>query len=147
MPEHHELMGGKLHVYRRENSSHWQCSTYLAGKNWRKSTGEDSLARAKDFAEDWYLELKGKSRNGELRVGKTFEQAAEQFRLEYEIITAGERSPKYVNGLFERIDVHLLPFFEGKVVSEITPGLVQEYRIHRATSRKDKKTGEPLRPA
>ncbi len=147
MPEHHELMGGKLHLYRRENSSHWQCSTYLAGKNWRKSTGEDSLAIAKDFAEDWYLGLKGKNRNGELKVGKTFEQAAKQFRLEYEIITAGERSPKYVDGLFERIDVHLLPFFDGKVVSEITPGLVQEYRIHRATSRKDKKTGEPLRPA
>jgi len=147
MPEHHEFMGGKLHLYRRENSSNWQCSTYLAGKNWRKSTGEDSLALAKDFAEDWYLGLKGKNRNGELKVGKTFKQAADQFRLEYEIITAGERSPKYVNGLFERIDVHLLPFFEGKVVSEITPGLVQEYRIHRATSRKDKKTGEPLRPA
>ncbi len=37
------------------NSSHWQCSTYLAGKNWRVSTKEDSLALAKDFAEDWYL--------------------------------------------------------------------------------------------
>jgi integrase len=147
MPEQHELMGGKLHLYRRENSSHWQCSTYLNGKNWRKSTGEDSLSRAKDFAEDWYLGLKGKHLSGDLKVGKTFEQAAKQFRLEYEIITAGERSPKYVDGLFERIDVHLLPFFDGKVVSEITPGLVQEYRIHRATSRKDKKTGEPLRPA
>ena len=61
MTEHHELMGGKLHVYRRENSGYWQCSTYLAGKNWRVSTKEDSLAHAKDFAEDWYLELKGKS--------------------------------------------------------------------------------------
>jgi hypothetical protein len=27
----HSLMDGKLHVYRRENSSQWQCSTYLAG--------------------------------------------------------------------------------------------------------------------
>jgi integrase len=33
------------------------------------------------------------------------------------------------------------------VLLDITPGLVQEYRIHRATSRKDPKTGEPLRPA
>lgn len=32
-------------------------------------------------------------------------------------------------------------------MSEIIPGLVQEYRIWRATSRKDKKTGEPKRPA
>jgi hypothetical protein len=40
-----------------------------------------------------------------------------------------------------------LPFFGDKLLSEVTPGLVQQYRIHRATSRKDKKTGEPLRPA
>src|SRR5580658_7767958 len=96
MAEHHELMGGKLHVYRRENSRCWQCSTYLAGKNWRVSTKEDSLSRAKDIAEDWYLELKGKSRSGELKVGKTFRQAADQFLHEYEIITAGERSEDYV---------------------------------------------------
>ena len=56
MAEDHQLMGGKLHVYRRENSGNWQCSTYLAGKNWRVSTKEDSLSHAKDFAEDWYLE-------------------------------------------------------------------------------------------
>jgi hypothetical protein len=96
MPEHHELMGGKLHVYRRENSNYWQCSTYLAGKNWRVSTKEESLSHAKDFAEDWYLGLKGKNRAGELKTGKSFKQAAEQFLHEYEVITAGERSPEYV---------------------------------------------------
>lgn len=147
MAEHHELMGGKLHVYRRENSGYWQCSTYLAGKNWRVSTKEDSLAHAKDFAEDWYLELKGKSRAGQLKVGTTFKKAAEQFLYEYEIITAGERNEKYVKGHGDAVRVHLLPFFGDKLVSEITPGLVQEFRIWRATSRKDKKTGEPKRPA
>ena len=140
-------MGGKLHVYRRENSNHWQCSVYLAGKNWRVSTKEESLAHAKDFAEDWYLGLKGKNRAGELKGGKTFKQAAERFLPEYEIITAGERSPKYVALVGDRLRVHLLPFFGDKALSEITPGLVQDYRIHRMTSRKHPKTGEPLRPA
>lgn len=147
MTEQHQLMGGKLHLYRRENSGFWQCSTYLAGKNWRVSTKEESLAHAKDIAEDWYLELKGKSRGGELKVGKTFQTAADKFLAEYEVITAGERSPKYVDGVRDRLRVHLLPFFGNKCLPEITPGLVQEYRIHRATSRKDKKSGEPLRPA
>ena len=41
----------------------------------------------------------------------------------------------------------MLSFFGHKLVSEITPGLVQEYRIHRMTSRVDEKTGEPKRPA
>jgi len=147
MTEHHDLMGGQLHIYRRENSRYWQCSTYLKGKNWRISTKEESLGHAKDFAEDWYLGLKGKHRSGELKFGKTFKQAADQFLREYEIITAGERSAAYVETLRMRLQVHLLPFFGNKVLSEITPGLVQEYRIHRATSRKDKQTGEAKRPA
>src|ERR1700675_3054901 len=117
MPEHHVLMGGKLHVYRREHSSQWQCSTYLARKNWRVSTKEESLALAKDFAEDWYLGLKGKSRAGELKSGKTFKQAAEQFLLEYETITFGERSPQYIRIIHSKLKVHLLPFFCSKVVS------------------------------
>lgn len=103
-------MGGKLHVYRRKNSGNWQCSTYLAGKNWRISTKEDSLSRAKDFAEDWYINLKGQNRFGQLKVGKTFKQAAEQFLSEYEVITAGERNAKYVEGFGITLRVHLLPF-------------------------------------
>ena len=55
--EKHTLMGGKLHVYKRPGSSVWQCSTYLAGKNRRVTTKDESLKLAKEFAEDWYLGL------------------------------------------------------------------------------------------
>jgi hypothetical protein len=79
MTEQHLLMGGKLHVYKRENSQHWQASTYLAGKNWRKSTKEESLSHAKEIAEDWYLVLRGKARGGQLKIGKTFREAAKHF--------------------------------------------------------------------
>jgi len=143
----HEIMGGKVNVYMRENSRYWQCSTFLNGRNHRTSTKEDSLARAKDFAEDWYLDLKGKSRNGELKGGVTFKKAADQFVREFVALTEGERSPIYVKGHEDRLRVHLLPYFGKKALSEITPGLVQEYRIHRMTSRKHPKTGEPMKPA
>jgi len=145
--EKHTLLGGKLHVYKRPGSRYWQCSTYLAGKNWRTSTKDDSLAHAKDFAEDWYYGLRGHQRAGTLKVGKTFAIAAEQFLREYEVITQGQRNPKYVEGHKDRLRVHLLPFFGPKVLAEITSGLVQEYRIHRLTSRKDPNTGDPMRPA
>lgn len=130
--EQHELYGGRLHVYKRENSRYWQCSTYLAGRNRRVSTNEESLSHAKEFAEDWYLELKGKHRAGAIKEGKTFRFAAEQFQREYAIITQGHRSTKYIDGQTDRIRVHLLPFFGPFVLSEITPGKVQEYRVHRA---------------
>jgi len=135
-----DLMDGKLHVYQRPNSSRWQCSTYLAGRNHRASTGTDNLAQAKDFARDWYLGLHGKLRSGELKNEKTFSDAADQYEREYEIITAGERNAKYVSGNKDRLRVHLKPFFGKKGLSEITPGLVQEYRIHR---RQTSKTGKP----
>lgn len=133
MAEHHVLMGGKLHVYKRPNSGVWQCSAYFAGKNWRVSTKEESLSHAKEIAEDWYLGLRGKARNNELKSGKTFRQVADQFMKEYSILTQGQRSPLYVENQERRIKGHLMSFFGDKVVTEITPGLVQEYRIKRMT--------------
>jgi integrase len=142
MAEVHELMGGKLNVYKRENSGLWQMSTFLNNRNHRKSTGEDSLSRAKEIAEDWYLELRGKFRAGLLEKprGKTFNEAADRFEDEYETITQGQRSPQYVQSHKDRLRVHLRPFFGEKGLAEITAGLVQDYRIHRT---KNSRTGKP----
>lgn len=40
MSESHTLMDGKVHIYKRDNSRYWQCSTYMAGRNYRTSTKE-----------------------------------------------------------------------------------------------------------
>lgn len=127
----HTILGGKVNIYKRGRSQYWQCSTYLAGKNRRISTKQESLALAKEFAEDWYLDLRGKNNRGELKAEKTFKQATEQFLREYEVITEGQRNPGYVEGHERRLRLHLIPFFGDKGLSEITPGLVQEYRIYR----------------
>ncbi len=131
MAEQYDILGGKVHVYKRPNSSHWQCSSYFAGKNRRTSTKEDSLSKAKEIAEDWYLQLRGKLRNGEIKTEKTFREASEQYLREYDIITQGQRSKIYVEGQHSRSRVHLVPFFGHMGLSEITAGKVQEYRIHR----------------
>ena len=127
----HSILGGKVHVYKRENSQLWQCSTYMDGKNRRMSTKEESLSKAKDIAEDWFLQLRGKHWRGELLSERTFKDAAEQFEREYEVITEGERSPKWIIGNKARIRLHLMPFFGEMGLSTITAGQVQEYRIHR----------------
>ena len=33
MSENHTILGGKVHVCKRPNSSSWQCASFLAGKN------------------------------------------------------------------------------------------------------------------
>jgi integrase len=142
----HKLFDGKIQLYMRSNSPHWQCSCSLAGRQHRTSTKQESLSHAKDVATDWYLGLMGKYRAGELKDGTPFKKAAQQFLSEYTVITEGERSPEYVASHALRLRVHLLPFFGEKMVQDITPGLVQEYRAHRMTSRVDNE-GNPKRPA
>lgn len=147
MTTRHSLLDNKVQLYMRSNSPHWQSSCSIAGKQRRTSTKEESLARAKDVARDWYLGLMGKLRTGDLKEGVTFRTAAERFVKEFEVITEGERNKDYVESLAMRLRVHLLPFMGDKIVTEITPGFVQEYRVHRMTSRIDKKTGLPKRPS
>ena len=144
----HDLMGGKLHVYKRENSPYWQCATFLNGRNHRTSTKEDSLERAKDKAEDWYLGLKGKLRSGELgQGGEIFSRAADHWLREIEVLMDGERAPNYDAEYRRRLTLHILPFMGKKSVLEITPGLVQDYRVHRAATGIDHRTGKPKRPS
>jgi hypothetical protein len=131
MPEQYTILGGKVHVYKRPNSSLWQCSSYFAGKNRRASTKEESLSKAKEIAEDWYLQLRGKVRSGEIKAEKTFREASEQYLREYDIITQGQRNQEYVDGQHWRSRVHLVPFFGNLGLSEITAGKIQEYRIQR----------------
>lgn len=63
------------------------------------------------------------------------------------MVTAGVRSEYYMKQKEQQVRVHLMPFFGDKALSEVTAGLVQEYRVHRATTNRDRRTGEPKRPA
>jgi integrase len=146
MTEQHELMGGKLHIYKRENSRFWQCSAYLAGKNRRMTTKEESLSHAKEIAEDWFIELRGKARAGVLKGGKSFREATKHFLAEYLTLVAPERNPHYMKNCQMRLRAHLLPFFGDKVLSEITPGLVQQYRVQRMTVRRPRPIKRALKP-
>ena len=139
----HSILGGKVKLYRRDDGGeHWFCSTYFKGKNRRKSTKTDSLSHAEEIAEDWFVELRGKSRAGLIDgpTGPTFNQAADAFEDEYEVSTNGERSPRWVVEHKAHLQNHLRPFLGKKGVAEITADTAQEYRIYRA---KTSRTGKP----
>lgn len=42
---------------------------------------QDGLSKAKEIAEDWYLQLRGKLRNGEIKTEKTFREASRPVSL------------------------------------------------------------------
>jgi integrase len=127
----HSLLDNQVQLYRRPGSPHWHCSCSVGGKQRRSTTKEESLARAKDVARDWYLSLLGKYRAGGLRDGKTFREAAERFMDEYETLNRDQRSAIYIKDHRFRIKNHLNPFFGDMVLPEITAGKVQDYRIGR----------------
>lgn len=145
----HEILNGKVQIYRRGESRVWQCSASVGGKQRRTTTKQEGLALAKDVAEDWYLTLMGKSRAGELLSEKSFQQAAARFLAEYAVITEGERSKRWAEGHEIRLRVHLLPFFGDLGLSQVTPGKVQDYRVHRMTVRLEpnphSRSNRPLR--
>lgn len=140
----HTLMDNSVQLYMRAGSPHWQCSCSVGGRQRRSTTKEESLARAKDVARDWYLSLMGKYRAGELKAGRKFKNAAERFGDEYEAITQGQRHPGHVTRYRKIIENHLNPFMGEKVLDDITPGLVQDYRIHRL-KQKGRHDGPPSR--
>jgi hypothetical protein len=137
----HSILGGKVHLYRRGDADSWHCSTYFMGKNRRKSTKTDSLSHAEEVAEDWYLELRGKSRAGLLDgpTGPTFNQTADIFEEEYEVSTNGERSSRWVAEHKAHLKNHLRPFLGKKGVMEITADTAQEYRIQRTKTELERK--------
>jgi hypothetical protein len=52
--------------------------------------------KAKEISADWYLQLRGKLRAGEIKSEKTFRDVSERYLHEYDIITQGQRSPASV---------------------------------------------------
>jgi len=128
----HVMFDGRLQVYRRGGRV-WHCAARVGGERFRSSTHEEDLDRAKDVAEDWYLELRGKLRSGQMvRKEHSFAEAAEHYLREAKVLAISVRSPKYVQLLELRMNRHILPFFGKTPLSEVNGGLIQAYRVKRA---------------
>jgi integrase len=149
----HPMFDGRVQLYKRPGGKAWQCAARVGGKRFRESTGEENLDRAKDIAEEWYLGLRGKLRDGKIVPDeRTFAEAAEGYMREAKVLAASVRSPLYIEFMRLRMDKHVLPFFGDKPLSKVNKGLVQTYRVKRAeetiakTARKEKGKIIPGKP-
>jgi hypothetical protein len=94
MPEQHTILAGKIYVYKRPNSSLWQCSTYLAGKKRRISTKEEGLAKAKEIAQDWYLKLRENSAPEKIKTDKDLSRSLRTLPARVRHHDAGATQPR-----------------------------------------------------
>ena len=92
------------------------------------------------------MTLRGKDRAGELLNERTFAEAAEAFQKDYEVITEGQRSEKWVDGHKARIRLHLVPYFGKMRLSQVTAGAVQDYRVKRIQNPANGKASAYLTP-
>jgi len=168
MSASHTIMDGKVHLYRRGTARIWQCAVFLGGTNYRQSTRQENIAYAIEFARDWFLDRVAEDRLRRRGIqpppapalpspvrlsggGRKFREVAADFLREYEVLTRGERSPKYIERKESAIRVHLNPFLGALPISEVTAAKVQEYRVHRMsppekpTARRVNKNGRELR--
>ncbi len=145
MPEHHELMGGsRMSIVGR--TAQWQPFDYQRAQLACLECTKTAPLRGRKILPRTGILTKGKIR-GRPQNGQDvrYIKRAVPCRV-LRAITGGERSPDYVKSFYPKLRAHLLPFFGDKVLSEITPGLVQEYRIMRDGLQEGRKR-QPIRPA
>ncbi|WP_051380467.1 hypothetical protein [Bradyrhizobium sp. WSM1743] len=113
--------------------------------------GEGRSPAGEEVAEEWYLKLRGMVRSGDLekvtarKKEMTFKAAAEKFLEDFPVLTEGQRNPVYIAGHERPARKYLIPFFGKKGLSEITGGLVNEYRMHRIAQAKERRGKPPAR--
>jgi integrase len=129
----HTMFDGRLQIYRRSDDGPWHAAARVGKRRFRRTTGEEGLEQAKDVAEEWYLGLRGKLRNGEIAPDeRTFGSAAEDYLRMARVLAATTRSPTYMSYMEMRMKRHVLPYFGKKPLSAVNRGLVQDYRVERA---------------
>ena len=133
--EKHTILAGKVKLYKRGRSSCWQCSTFHGGREHRKSTKQESLEKAIDFAEDWYLETRAGIKS-EKKHGRPFRYYFDMFKRDF-LAIAHERNDDYVQFTIRRLEKFVLPFLGDDPVKFVDPARVQEYRHHRRVTFKE----------
>lgn len=126
----HQMFGGKVQLYRRGNV--WWRAARVGGKRFRESTEHSRLDLAEHVTEEWYLDLRGKLKNGELEPDeRTFGSAAKEYVREMRVLTIGVRSPRYVDLMELRLNCHILPYFGALGLSKINKSTAQSYLVKR----------------
>jgi len=148
----HKYKDQKLHVFKRDDSRFWLCRFYSEGKYKVKSTGEENLRDARDFAEIWYDDIRHDQRHGVPIHSKKFGFVASEY-LEYQetLVKNYERSLKtgsvkksgkvrgkyrtrrQANDYFYRIKV-LTEYFSNYEITKIKRNEIENYVDQRMKS-------------
>lgn len=84
MPEQHTILGGKVTSTSVQIAASGSAQAILLAKIGAPAPKKRAF-KAKEISEDWYLQLRGKLRAGEIKSEKTFHDVSERYLHEYDV--------------------------------------------------------------
>ena len=123
-----KLLDGLLTLYKRPNSSQWQCRFKLSTGAWHSvSTGSDQIAEATTQAIAIYETVKVKIASDLAIKSKTFRQLANQeLAMAARVVQANPNKRTHVDYI-HIYTKYLIPFFGNFQINDITQELVDDY--------------------
>jgi integrase len=127
-PEPIKLLDGLVTLYRRPNSSQWQCRFKLSTGAWHSaSTGSDQVAEATTQAIAIYETVKVKLASDLVIKTKTFRQlATQELAAAARVVQVNPNKRTHVDYI-NIYTKYLIPFFGNYQVNDITQELVDDY--------------------
>ena len=127
-----KLLDGLLTLYRRPNSSQWQCRFKLSTGAWHSaSTGSDQLAEATTQAIAIYETVKVKIASDLAIKSKTFRQlATQELAMAARVVQANPNKRTHVDYI-HIYTKYLIPFFGAYQINDIIQEVVDDYAAWR----------------
>ena len=131
-PKTHPLLNGQLTLFRRPNSSNWQCRFKLANGQWHAaSTNTDDVNLAQTQAIAIYETIKVKIGSGLSAVTKTFKQVALDEIANMAQATHNKTGKRTYRDYAFAINKYLIPFFGQYEVGKITVEMIADFESWR----------------
>ena len=131
-PKTHSLLKGKIILFRRPNSSNWQCRFKLGNGQWHAaSTIIEDLDSAHNQAIAIYEAVKVKVGSGLSAVTKTFKQVALDEIANMAQATDNKTGKRTYRDYTFAINKYLIPFFGQYEIGQITNELLADFESWR----------------
>ncbi len=136
------LSGGRIRLEKLPTTKNISARIYIQGKSVRKSTGEETVAKAKPIAINWFKELLRRDQQGQSVHGATFAHFAKGFLERVDArFNAGEITDGQRNNYHDKWSV--LKSLIGNIsIHDIDHDWLQRLRLTRAAFKNRKK--QPL---
>jgi integrase len=127
-----KYLDDKLHIYQQTNTKFWYARFYAEGKYKVRSLKEIKFETAKEIAQDWYFELRGKQKEGIPVHGKKFKDVLEEFFEHQNLqVKSGEMKKGNAVDYERRLKGKLGTYFNDYYLQDITLQSLNEFKVHR----------------